>query len=296
MTDFTREDCVVTFEGLRQNTRFVQQIHAMLNVLENRMHTPVDIEFASDGQDLFLLQCRPQNAIAHQAEAAPIPKDLPPERVIFSANKFVSNGRVPDITHLVYVDPAAYDALEAHDDLLAVGRAVSKLNKVLPKRRFVLMGPGRWGSRGDIKLGVSVTYSDINNTAALIEVAMKHGDYVPDLSFGTHFFQDLVESSIRYLPLYPGSEGVLFNERFLRESPNVLEQLAPEFKDLSHVVNVIDISQVGDERGTRRSRRVFDRRTHGRRTRNQMQSVRGSVDGRTVALAAAHGDARGAAA
>ena len=65
------------------------------------------------------------------------------------------------------------------------------------------MGPGRWGSRGDIKLGVRVTYSDINNAAMIIEVARKKGNYVPDVSFGTHFFQDLVESGIRYLPLYP---------------------------------------------------------------------------------------------
>ena len=78
------------------------------------------------------------------------------------------------------------------------------------------MGPGRWGSRGDIKLGVSVTYSDINNTAVLMEIAAKRGNYVPDLSFGTHFFQDLVEAGIRYLPLFPGERGEVFNELFLR--------------------------------------------------------------------------------
>jgi hypothetical protein len=37
----------------------------------------------------------------------------------------------------------------------------------------------------------------------LIEIARRTGSYVPDLSFGTHFFQDLVEAQIRYLPLYP---------------------------------------------------------------------------------------------
>ena len=76
------------------------------------------------------------------------------------------------------------------------------------------MGPGRWGSRGDIKLGVNVTYSDINNTTALVEIALKHGDYVPELSFGTHFFQDLVEASIRYLPIYPDDFGIIFNTAF----------------------------------------------------------------------------------
>ena len=69
---------------------------------------------------------------------------------------------------------------------------MGELNKLLPKKQFILMGPGRWGSRGDIKLGVSVTYADISNTAMLIEIARRSGDYVPDVSFGTHFFQDLI--------------------------------------------------------------------------------------------------------
>ncbi len=117
------------------------------------------------------------------------------------------------------------------------------MNKILPRRRFILIGPGRWGSRGDIKLGVAVTYSEINNTAVLIEVARKHKDYVPDLSFGTHFFQDLVESNIRYLPLYPDDENIVFNELFLRESENQLIHLLPDSASMSEVVRVIDIEK-----------------------------------------------------
>ena len=127
-------------------------------------------------------------------------------------------------------------------DLMAVGRAVAALNQLLPKRQFILMGPGRWGSRGDIRLGVSVTYSDINNTAMLIEIAQKQKDYVPELSFGTHFFQDLVEASIRYLPLYPGDWGTLFNESFFKNSRNWLPDLLPDFAYLSDAVRVIDVS------------------------------------------------------
>jgi hypothetical protein len=124
-----------------------------------------------------------------------------------------------------------------------VGRVVGRLNQVLPKRQFVLMGPGRWGSRGDITLGVSVTYSDINNTALLVEVARAKGRYVPDVSFGTHFFQDLVESGIRYLPLYPDDPGVVFNEAFLAGSENILPQILPEAAALADVVRVIDVPQ-----------------------------------------------------
>jgi predicted nucleotidyltransferase len=106
------------------------------------------------------------------------------------------------------------------------------------------MGPGRWGSRGDIKLGVSVTYSDINNTAMLIEIAKKQKGYSPELSFGTHFFQDLVEASIRYLPLYAGDPGTVLKEDLLLNSKNILGQLLPEFESFNKVIRVIDVAQI----------------------------------------------------
>jgi len=243
--DLDRDEIVVTFDGLINRTPFVQQMRTMLNTLEETLGQPVDIEFASDGRDFYLLQCRPQS-YSDRCQPAPIPKDIPHNNIIFTAEKYVSNGRVPSITHIVYVDPDKYSQIGDRGRLLDVGRAVSALNKILPKRQFVLMGPGRWGSRGDIKLGVNVTYSDINNTAVLIEVARKKGNYVPDLSFGTHFFQDLVEANIRYLPLYPDDDGMVFNEQFLKGATNLLAEVLPDFAFLSDAVRLIDVAQSAD--------------------------------------------------
>ena len=240
--DFERQDLFVTFEGLIRRTPFVRQLQTILRTLQERMQSPVDIEFAADATHLYLLQCRPQSSAIGNV-ASPIPTDVPRDRIVFSANRYVSNGKLPDITHVVYVDPDQYAQLETPEHMEEIGRAVGKLNSVLPKRQFVLMGPGRWGSRGDIRLGVPVTYSDFNNTAALIEIARKKGNYVPELSFGTHFFQDLVESSIRYIPLYPDDPGVAFNERFLLESHNLLAELVPECAPLAGTVRVIDVPQ-----------------------------------------------------
>lgn len=243
--DFQADELVVTFSGLVSRTPFARRVKALLNLLEGTLGTPVDIEFACDGTDFYLLQCRPQSH-SQQTAPAPIPRDLPRDRILFSANRYVSNGPVPDVTHVVYVEPDAYSELPELSQLAAVGRVIGKLNKVLPRRRFILMGPGRWGSRGDIKLGVKVTYSDINNTAVLVEVARQKGSYVPDLSFGTHFFQDLVESSIRYLPLYPDDPGIIFNELFFRRSRNILAELVPDAADLADTVRVIDVPQVAE--------------------------------------------------
>ncbi|HUV29738.1 MAG TPA: PEP/pyruvate-binding domain-containing protein [Acidobacteriota bacterium] len=243
--DFDEDDVVVTFEGLFSNSTFIEQIREMMAVLEEELRMPVDVEFAHDGRDLYLLQCRAQSR-TEEDYASPIPHDTPQDKIVFSANRYVSNGRVPDISHIVYIDPEKYSALTSRKDLAAVGQAVGQLNKVLPKRQFILMGPGRWGSRGDIKLGVNVTYSQINNTAVLIELARKKGNYVPDLSFGTHFFQDLVEARIRYLPLYPDDESVVFNEKFLTGSPNMLPVMLPEFSSLGDTVRLIDVASVTD--------------------------------------------------
>jgi len=235
-------EMVVTFNGLLKNTNFIKKAAEIIKTLQKSIKSPVDIEFASDGVDFYLLQCRPQSYLGDQTGDV-IPKDYKEQQVIFSACKHISNGKIPEITHIVYVDPLKYSELPNLDLMKQVGRAVSKLNKLLPKRSFILMGPGRWGSRGDIKLGVSVTYSDINHTSMLIEIAKKKGSYVPDLSFGTHFFQDLVESSIRYLPLYPDEKENIFNEEFFANSPNVFAELVPDLHHLSDVIKVIDIGK-----------------------------------------------------
>ena len=240
--DFHNDDLVATFDGVVARTPFVREIKALLDLLRDKLGRPVDIEFAVSRGQLYLLQCRPQSS-APEDRPTPIPVNVPPEQVVFAANKHVSNGQVPDITHIVYVDPRAYADLASAEELQQVGRAIGRLNALLPKRQFILMGPGRWGSRGDIRLGVPVTYSEINNTAMLIEIARKQGKYLPDLSFGTHFFQDLVESAIRYLPLYPDEPGSQFNEDFLARAENLLPHLLPEHAGQAQVIQVVDVSR-----------------------------------------------------
>jgi hypothetical protein len=238
--NFKEGDFVVTLEGLLTDTPFIKKVLAILSELEEKYDQPVDIEFAHDGDNFYLLQCRTQS-YSGDIKPAEIPDDIPKDKIVFNGNRFISNGVVSNISHIVYVDPQKYSEISNHDDLLSVGEAVGKLNVILPRRRFILMGPGRWGSRGDIKLGVSISYSDINNTSMLIEIARRQKDYVPDLSFGTHFFQDLVEANIKYLPLYPDDESIIFNEEFLTKSKNILPDILPKFDHLSDVIRVIDV-------------------------------------------------------
>jgi hypothetical protein len=121
-----------------------------------------------------------------------------------------------------------------------VADAVRKLNERLAGRPFILMGPGRWGTK-DPRMGVRVSYAGISNTRALMEIARSRGGYVPEVSFGSHFFLDLVESDILYLALYPDEPGSVFNEDFLHGTPNALADLVPGAARLSDVVRVIDV-------------------------------------------------------
>lgn len=238
--NFEKNNLVVTFDGLISKTPLMKQLETLLTILKEKIGHPVDIEFAHDGKNLYLVQCRPQSYTT-EILSSPIPENIPEDNIIFSANHYVSNGIIPDITHIVYVDPEVYGRIMDLSKLTQIGGVIGKINKILPKRKFILMGPGRWGSRGDIKLGVNVTYADINNTSVLIEIAQKKGNYIPELSFGTHFFQDLVEASIRYLPLYPDKKDIIFNKEFLLKSNNILTELLPEFSSLSDAIHVIDI-------------------------------------------------------
>jgi pyruvate, water dikinase len=240
--DFKSDEFIVTFDGLVNKTSIVYQIRSILLLLKEKLGYPVDIEFACDGESFYLLQCRPQSRGQDNLSVA-IPTNITVPNIVFTANRYISNGMVLGIKTVVYVDPEEYGKLERHQDLVSVANAVSELNRILPRRSFILMGPGRWGSRGDIKLGVQVTYCDINNTSMLIEIAQKKSKYQPELSFGTHFFQDLVEADIKYLPLYPEDDEILFNNRFFTKSKNELEEILPSFGYLRDVVKVINVEE-----------------------------------------------------
>jgi hypothetical protein len=243
MAQVEPDELVVTFDGLLKSS-FPRDLKTMLDLLEEGLGEGVDVEFAHDGESFFMLQCRALSR-GSAAQRVQVP-DVDPSAKVFSANRYVQMGQVKNLEYLVLVDPRDYERLESRERMQRVAKAVGAANKNLPRRRFLLMGPGRWGSRGDIKLGVPVTYSDICHTTVLVEIARQKGTYLPDVSFGTHFFNDLVESGINYLPLYPDDPEVVWNDGFLMGSDNCLAEIAPEYADMAEVVRVIRVADAAD--------------------------------------------------
>ena len=235
-------DLFITFDKLMSEGVFTEQLRLILRNLQEAYGVPVDVEFAHDGEKLYILQCRTLSQ-SEEREAAQIPADISEERIIFSANKFIRSGLVQGIEYIIYVDPRDYDGVPTRDKRIEIARVIGRLNQRLAQHRFILIGPGRWGSN-DIRLGVPVTYADINRSRMLIEVAREKDGYIPEVSYGTHFFQDLVEADILYLPLYPDDRRNRFNETFLSGSPNSLSQLLPD-DSANEVVRVIHVPTVG---------------------------------------------------
>ncbi|MCP4900452.1 MAG: pyruvate, phosphate dikinase [bacterium] len=246
MAQHQPDELVVTMNGLL-NSSFPRDMKKILDLLEEGLGEPVDVEFAHNGKRLHLLQCRALS-LASAAKRVLIPTDIASEDIAFTAHRYVQMAQIRNLEYVVLVDPLDYEKLPTREDMLRVAKAVGEINRTLPERRFIMMGPGRWGSRGDIRLGIPVTYADICHTSMLIEVARQKGTYLPDVSFGTHFFQDLVEAGITYLPLYPDEAENTWNEQLLNNSPNALAEVTPEFADLEHVVRVIHIPKISNGR------------------------------------------------
>lgn len=241
---------VLTFDYLTQDRRFVKLMRTVLTRLEHVYETPVDIEYTVDiipnypypDYQFNLLQCRP---LSQQKDHEPIviPENVPTAETLFRARNLIPEGKIEGIRYIVFVDPRAYRGIADPTMKLEMGRVVSRLNDALEGQAFILIGPGRWGSTNP-ELGVRVTYADIHNTRALVEMAIAKDGAAPELSYGTHFFQDLVESSIYPLPLHLHEQGAWFNWAYLEQAPNELARILPRDAYAEALVKVVDVSAV----------------------------------------------------
>lgn len=249
------DQLLLTFDPLLQTPSFVRLFRQILQRLEESYQHPVDVEFtveivahypAPDFR-LQLLQCRPLSQ-RPEGEKVTIPQDVRPQHVLFRDYHLVPHGVVGGIGYVVWVDHEQYGLMEDRVQKREIGRIIGRLNKRLERERFILMGPGRWGS-ANLDLGVNVSYADIYNTKVLIEIATPSADGgKPELSYGTHFFQDLVEAGIYALPLHLEDTRSFLRTDLLRQATNLLPQLSPQDTPFAPYVRVISIRELAHGR------------------------------------------------
>jgi hypothetical protein len=145
------------------------------------------------------------------------------------------------VDRIIYVVPSVYLELPV-SDRHSIARMIGRLTHVAEgteKKTVMLLGPGRWGTSTP-SLGVPVSFAEIDTVSVLCEIVAMRDHVVPDVSLGTHFFNDLVEANMLYMAVFPGNEGNSLNESFFERQQNRLAELLPDAAAWSHVVRVID--------------------------------------------------------
>ncbi len=238
---------VLTFEQLLRDTPFVTDLREMLKILQQAYDYPVDVEFTANFIDpknykINLLQCRPFQV----REAGTIPNPpahIAPERLVLEAHgAVIGHSRIGTIDRVVYVVPDVYSQLplnERHQIARLIGQ-ITRTRGTEAASNLLLIGPGRWGTNSP-ELGVPVRFAEINRATVLCEVVTMREGLAPDVSLGTHFLSDLVETDILYLALFPQRQDSRLNEAFFAEQPNRLAELLPNAAEWAPCIRVIDL-------------------------------------------------------
>ncbi len=241
------ERWTINFEHLLNETDFPRVMGKILQTLELAYGYPVDTEFTVNfrpdgGYYLNLLQCRPLQVKCYQERVA-IPEQISMDQTIFKTRgRFMGGSLELKLSRLIWVVPEAYADLPIPAKY-QIARIIGKLNRLTPSQEefpTALLGPGRWGTSTP-SLGIPVSFAEINRFAVLGELAFETSGFVPELSYGTHFFQDLVETGVFYLTLNPANDGTVFNRDFFSKKPNQLGRLLPEEAHWQEAVKVFEV-------------------------------------------------------
>ncbi len=225
--------CLLSFDRLFSETKLLEDLRRMLKTLQDAYGSPVDIEFTANFLNekdyrINLLQCRPFQVKGIGAVPTPVP-DVSSEKVLFKGTgAVIGTSRSVRIERLISIIPRVYGNLP-QQDRYSIARLVGKLvhlNRDESQKRTLLMGPGRWGTTTP-SLGVPVCFAEISGVSAVCELVMMRDGLVPEVSLGTHFFSNLIESDILYTALFPNREGSWVHHELLESLPNELESLLP---------------------------------------------------------------------
>ncbi len=236
---------VVTFDRLLTGTPFIETMRTMLKTIEEAYKCPVDVEFTTNfrGDGTFqvnLVQCRPFQH-AGEGRIVQLPLHTEPADIVFEARgAIIGRSIATRIDRIVYVVPAIYGGLP-ETDRFSIARLIGRLTHRGSEARktIMLMGPGRWGTSMS-SLGVPVKFQEINTVSVLCEIVEMNENLIPDVSLGTHFFNDIVEFKLLYLALFPHRGEDVLNRQFLESMPNRLPDLSPGDSRWSDAVKVID--------------------------------------------------------
>jgi hypothetical protein len=240
---------LITFDRLLKETPVAADLRHMLRILQEVYDVPVDIEFAlnflPDGSyRIHLLQCRTFQ-IRREASVRSGTMQTVHTPLLAAHGAVIGVSREQLLSRIVFIVREKY-ALLPEQQRYAVARLIGRINRLhsVEDRGLMLIGPGRWGTHS-ASLGIPVSFTEISRASVICEVVAMHENLVPDVSLGTHFFNDLVEHDMLYVAYFPQKAGNSINDQWFRTAPSCLLELLPDAADLVEVVRVIDCAAVG---------------------------------------------------
>jgi len=247
---------VPTFDGLLSTTGFVKDMREILRVLHEAYDYPVDVEFTLNFVDdtayrIHIVQCRPLPVKGTETPGPSTMEVSKANTIIEASGAVIGHSRHIRINRFIYIVPAAYSQLPLQDRH-EIARLLGQVNQATEPSMLggvMLLGPGRWGSN-DPFLGIPVAFSQISRTSVLCEIVAMHENLVPDVSLGTHFLNELVETDMLYLALFPRRGNNYLRTEWFESVPNRLVQLVPKAGRWADVVKVVEPSTVAGEGST----------------------------------------------
>ncbi|MBC2722563.1 PEP/pyruvate-binding domain-containing protein [Desulfosporosinus sp.] len=241
-----KESWVFSFNPLFSETDFASTFSKLLRTLETAYNHPVDIEFTVNFKNngkyrINLLQCRPLQVQGFK-DHVESPQEIPPDRILFKSKGHFMGGNISTNIHkVILVEPHAYNQL-SQSEKYETARIIGRLNKQIHKEttNVLLLGPGRWGSKIP-SLGVPAAFAEINHISILGEIGYHQTGFLPDVSFGTHFFQDMIESEIVYLALFPEKKETIYQLDLLDNFAQISLDIVPEKSNLREALKVYDL-------------------------------------------------------
>jgi len=241
-----RDVLFVSCDGIVKKKELMKMMKDILSTFEEHYGNPVDMEytinFRKDGAfTVNILQCRPMS-VWHSAASREIP-NIDEDKTLFKVNQtFMGNSAKIDVDVVVWIDSKKYHGYP-YNQKSSICSIVSKINKYYEgkNKKLMLVSPGRIGTSSP-ELGVPVVFSDISNFKILCEYADTEIGFVPELSYGSHMFQDIVETEMFYVAVMGTEQSgtEIFNKEFFKSEASVLQDVVPDSESFADIIKVYE--------------------------------------------------------
>jgi hypothetical protein len=221
---------IVDFSAILQydHIPLAPALDILLDVFNQAMGSPVEMEFALDLHSakhplLYLLQIKP--LIRNEYNIDMEEENIDPAHILLQANQGVGNGKLSHVRDVLFVDTSTFDRTKTEE----IAEEIKHINEkmVAENRDYVLIGPGRWGTR-DKFTGIPVEWSDITKAKVIIEQGLP--DFPLDASLGSHFFHNVTSMHVGYFPVPQAC-----HDAFIRFDVLTQQELVTQLKYVKHV-------------------------------------------------------------